>query len=127
MGSRAAKLKLGYAQKYDYFTVLKIGTINVQKPVGKASRLRFPKVSTTANALYAYLGSNKALKSIVYYDQQKKKSLQIDVDHNHSAVDAHVHILEDSKRTDDLRELSSDEILLVERIQEALEENADRL
>lgn len=91
MGGRGASSgvsKLGNAYGSQYHALLTVGNV---KFVTKNSRDSETLMETmTPGRVYAHVEGND-LKSIVYFDNDGKRSKQIDIDHAHLGVSPHAH------------------------------------
>lgn len=91
MGGRGASSgtsRMGNPYGSQYRSVMTVGNVEF---VSKRSRQSEPLMETmTRGRVYAHVEGSD-LKSIVYFDNDGKRSKQIDMDHAHLGVSPHAH------------------------------------
>lgn len=95
MGGRGASSgisDLGIEYGQEYKTVLKSGNVLFIRSnyVNKKSDAT-PMETKTKNRVYALIGKNNSVKSVVYFDNNNKRKKQIDLDFPHKKILPHTH------------------------------------
>lgn len=125
MGSYASYNAVsGEFSKYYYQTVAALNDLNV-KIVTLAPNEKQNKpieIAHSANSKYAVINNEKQLTQINVFDENKKKILQIDLNHVHVKLKEHVHIFGKNDKyhppKDQYRPLNEEEENMVKRIRE---------
>ena len=88
-GSSSGMSNAGNAYGSQYHTLLKSGNI---KFVQKNSRESETLMETmTRGRVYVTVGGENELQAIKYFDNENKRSKQIDLNHPHKKMDEHTH------------------------------------
>lgn len=127
MGGRGASSGMSHYERKDgtvienpygsqYHAVMTAGNV---KFVSKNSRQSKPLMETmTRGRVYAHAEGDD-LKSIVYFDNENKRSKQIDIDHSHKGEQPHTHHGYNHNENDSARGaamLTPDELAMVDRV-----------
>ena len=120
MGGRGASSgisRLGNPYGSQYHAVLTVGNV---KFVEKNSRDSETLMETmTRGRVYAHVEGGD-LKAIVYFDNENKRSKQIDMDHAHLGVSPHAH--EGYFHSEFRKNLTTEERAMVDRVVSSWEE-----
>ena len=91
MGGRGASSgisKYGNAYGTQYRSLLTVGNVKYVRKTSKSAETLMETM--TAGRVYALVDAKDAVKSIIYFDKDNKRSRQIDIDDRHGGT-AHVH------------------------------------
>lgn len=125
MGGRGASSgtsRAGNPYGSQYHSVMTVGNV---KFVSKNSRQSEPLMETmTRGRVYAHVEGND-LKSIVYFDNEGKRSKQIDMDHAHLGVSPHAH--DGYYHSEFRKNLTTEERSMVDSVVSAWEDYKGRL
>ena len=119
MGGRGASSgisKYGNAYGSQYHALLTVGNIKFVSKNGRDSETLMETM--TRGRVYAHVEGDD-LKSIVYFDNENKRSKQIDVDHSHNGERPHTHHGYNHNEDDSAKgaaRLTPDEQAMVDRI-----------
>lgn len=124
MGGRGASSGtslLGNPYGSQYHTVLTVGNVAF---VSKNARTSESLMETmTRGRVYAHVEGDD-LKAIVYFDNEGKRSRQIDMDHVHLGVSPHAH--DGYFHSEFRKNLTPDERAMVDRVVESWEQYKQR-
>ena len=95
MGSRGQALKADGFISFNYKSLMRYNNVRfvMLKDMSKKN-IKLPEMSNSKWAVYATLGSNGEIKSISYYNGNRKKYKEIDFDHFHDGIRPHVHVID---------------------------------
>lgn len=99
-----------------YRTVLKSGNIKFVEANDRYSESLFE--TQTKGRVYAVVGGNDILK-VIYYDDQKKRTKQIDLNHVHKGMKPHAHHGYNHNENDSIKgasNLTTAEKAMIERV-----------
>ena len=119
MGGRGASSgisKSGNVYGSQYHALLTVGNIKFVSKNGRGSETLMETM--TRGRVYAHVEGDD-LKSIVYFDNENKRSKQIDVDHSHNGERPHTHHGYNHNENDSPKgaaRLTLDEQAMVDRI-----------
>ena len=91
MGSRGQFLETGGFTEYKYHTVLRHNEVRyiMQNDGGKS--IKYPEKSNSKGAVYAVIGRDKKLKGISFFNENRHKYKEIDLEAHHKGFLVHVH------------------------------------
>ena len=121
MGGRGASSgisKYGNAYGSQYRSVLTVGNIKFVEARGDEAETLVETM--TDGRVYVLVNKNKGtLKSIMFFDEQHKRSKRIDLDHFHLKTKPHAH---DGYLEGDFRKaLTADEVSIVDQVEKIWE------
>ena len=89
MGSRGQSLKTGGFTEYRYHTIMRYNNVRfVVQNEGK--RVKLPEMSNSKWAVYATLGTDGKIKTVSFYNGNRRKYKEIDIA-DHKGLGTHVH------------------------------------
>lgn len=130
MGGRGASSgtsKAGNPYGSQYRSLLTVGNVKfVQKNTPQSETLM---ETMTRGRVYAVIDGSGEVKSIVYFDNDNKRSKQIDITKSHAGMKPHTHHGYEHNELDSAKgaaNLTTEERKMVERVLELWENNRDR-
>lgn len=120
MGSRGQALKTGGFTVYNYKTLMRYNNTRfVMKKDKSVQNVKLPEMSNSRWAVYATLGTDGAIKSISFYNGNRRRYKDIDFSHYHDGMKPHVHIIDPNAknmRSGTVRDLTAREKLRIASI-----------
>ena len=121
MGSRGQALKTGGFTAYNYKTLMRFGNTRFVMQRDKTkSNVKLPEMSNSRWAVYATLGTDGEIKSVSFYNGNRRKYKEIDLSHFHDGKKPHVHIIDpnaENMRDGTARDLTVQEKSRIENIE----------
>jgi hypothetical protein len=92
MGSfRSLNPVTGELTEFHYSTESSFDNVKIVISNGTSKNNTPIEIAHTSNAIYAIKRKDGKLKSINFFNKDKEKVIQIDLDHNHEGLQPHVH------------------------------------
>ena len=91
MGSRGQFLETGGFAEYKYHTVLRHNEVRYLKQNNVKDSIKNPEMSNSKGVVYAVIGKKGNIKSISFFNENRHKYKQIDLDKPHKGMLIHVH------------------------------------
>ena len=127
MGSRGQFLETGGFTEYKYHTVLRHNEVRYIMQNDTKNSIKLPETSNSKWAVYAVIEKRGNLRSISFFNGNRKKYKEIDLDKPHNGLLIHVHTCDPNTSIRDdsipIREPTDEEMTFIQSVVDYFKDN----
>ena len=127
MGSRGQFLETGGFTEYKYHTVLRHNEVRYIMQNNVKDSIKNPEMSNSKGVVYAVIGKKGNIKSISFFNENRHKYKEIDLEAHHKGFLIHVHTCDPNTSVRDdsipIREPTDEEMKDIQSVVDYFKDN----